>query len=96
MVQHRKKTLKKGLDAFPKNHRRAPRQSKFNWLAALDAVDERCLGLRAVARLLEASGHRQGAGPLDAALVSEAGTLMLRELAALRELLKTVWKEMAR
>jgi hypothetical protein len=77
-----------------RKNRRCP--VKFNWLAALDAVDERCLGLRAVARLLEASGHRQGAGPLDAVLVSEAGTLMLRELAALQVLLKKAWKEMAR
>jgi hypothetical protein len=78
----------------PRKNRRCP--VKFNWLATLDAVDERCLGLAAVARLLEACGQRRGAGPLDAALVSDAGTLMLRELEAMRELLKTVWKEMAR
>ena len=91
MVQHRKKTLKKGLDAFSKNRRRAPRQSKFNWLAALDAVDERCLTITTLAGLLEACGE-----PLEPKLTARTGLLVGREAKQIRTLLEMAWKEMAR
>ncbi len=87
------KTSKSGVKPSRKTRRRPV---KFDWLDTLDAVDERCHGLEAVAGLLEACGQLQGTEPLDAVLVSEAGILMLRELKAMQALLKTVWKEMAR
>ena len=58
----------------------------------LDDMHDCCQTIATVAALLEASDDEI----LRPQAVSDAGTLLLRELVALRALLEKVWKEMAR
>jgi hypothetical protein len=73
--------------------RQARRQAESHRLAALDEMSARCRRAIALAGLLEASGKHPQAEPLAAALVTEVGFLILVEVRAMQELMKTIWPE---
>ncbi len=72
------------------------RLAKSHRLDALDEISTRCKRAIALAGLLEASGKHPQAEPLAAAMVTEVGFLILVEVRAMEELLKTIWPEAAR
>ena len=94
MVQRRKKTLKTNLTPSRKNRRHQLRQARR--LDVLDEISTRCQRAITLAELLEACGRCAGAEPLAASVVTGAGKLILVEVRAMEELLKTIWPEAVR
>jgi hypothetical protein len=76
--------------------RQARRQARSRRIDAFDEINVRCQRALALAGLLEACGKHPQAEPLEAAMVTEVGFLILVEVRAMAALLKTVWQELPR
>lgn len=72
--------------------RKRLRRSRPDLLDLLDALNERCRNIGALAGLLEACGQPPDAPPLAVALVSQAGTLIERETQVMKALLAAAAK----
>jgi hypothetical protein len=87
------KSSETDLTPSRKNRRQDRRLAKSRRLDALDEMNVRCKRAIALAGLLEASGKHPQAEPLAAAMVTEVGFLILVEVRAMQELVKTIWPE---
>ena len=76
--------------------RQARRLAKSRRIDAFDEISSRCKRAIALAGLLEDCGKHPQAEPLEAAIVTEVGFLILVEVRAMEALLKTVWQELPR